>query len=74
MQHGDDHLPLDALEEQLFVSLAASCSLCDQVFETFDNDPPADPMVPWARRVADLARAAGWSVRDGACVCPACAA
>lgn len=74
IQRDDDHLPLDALETQFFLYFVASCSLCDRFFHTFDDDPPVDPMVPWTRRVANLARIAGWRVHDGACVCPACAA
>lgn len=72
MQHHED-LPFDVLEEHLYVSLTASCSMCNDVFDTFDNDPPTDPMVSWVRRVASVARAKGWSIRNAACVCPTCA-
>jgi len=67
---------IDEVEWSLWMCLGCRCELCatELAWEQFDELLANDP-INWSKRVAPLAKAAGWtSPEEGALLCPNCSA
>ena len=63
----------DAIEETAYVSLMINCDNCGDSLDTFQEDPPVDPMTEWAKRFARRARELGWNTdAAGRILCQNC--
>ena len=63
----------DPIEKTAYESLMIYCSNCEESLDTFEEDPPADPMTEWAKRFAGKARELGWHTdRDRRILCSDC--
>jgi len=63
----------DVIREKAFATCIINCEHpeCDGSFDTFDSDPPRDPMDSWSVGFARAARAAGWTTTlAGEILCP----
>jgi hypothetical protein len=64
---------VDKIEETAFLTLMINCDHCGASLDTFEADPPVDPMDEWAWRFAVRARTMGWQTDDrGRIFCPEC--
>ena len=64
---------MDAIQEKAFITGMIACDYpgCEQSFDTFESDPPRDPMESWSLNFVETARAAGWTTNlAGNILCP----